>query len=107
MAVNCLQRAELAEKTPQRRITLTGPGVDALDGFGHRTRAHRDPRLHAALEEVFAQPNAVTRRAHPAGRVLARRSAIPRPDPTAVADPTSALPWQPMVLHRGGWPDGC
>jgi hypothetical protein len=21
-------------------------------------------------------------------------------------DPTGALPWHPMVLHRGGWPDG-
>jgi hypothetical protein len=23
-----------------------------------------------------------------------------------IADPTAALPRQPMVLHRGGWPDG-
>ena len=23
-----------------------------------------------------------------------------------LADPAAALPWQPMVLHRGGWPDG-
>jgi hypothetical protein len=23
-----------------------------------------------------------------------------------LADPTAALPWHPMVLHRGGWPDG-
>ncbi len=23
-----------------------------------------------------------------------------------IADPTGALPWHPMVLHRGGWPDG-
>ena len=23
-----------------------------------------------------------------------------------LADPAAALPWHPMVLHRGGWPDG-
>jgi len=22
-----------------------------------------------------------------------------------LADPTGTLPWHPMVLHRGGWPD--
>ena len=23
-----------------------------------------------------------------------------------LAEPAAALPWHPMVLHRGGWPDG-
>jgi hypothetical protein len=23
-----------------------------------------------------------------------------------IADPIGVLPWQPMVLHRGRWPDG-
>lgn len=107
MAVSYLRRFELGEERPQRHIALTIPGLDALDGYLQRCDTYRDARLRAALQAVFDQPDALITgltppdgcwRADPPYRAQTQR---------LLADPTSALPWQPMVLHRGGWPDGC
>jgi hypothetical protein len=63
-------------------------------------------RLRAALAAVLDRPDVLARglRPHPGGwrgtkSYLAQTEAV-------LEDPTAALPRYPMVLHRGGWPDG-
>lgn len=62
-------------------------------------------RLRAALQRLLEDPRlADGLRPHPDGwratkRYLAHTEAM-------LADPRGALPAYPMVLHRGGWPDG-
>ena len=87
-------------------VKLTATGLDALDGFwtravGPKTSLYGPflPRWCAnrqALADGLAPPAGCWRGAKP---YLAQTERL-------LADPTAALPWQPMVLHRGGWPDG-
>ncbi len=63
-------------------------------------------RLRAALRAVLDQRDALSRGLEPypdgwraTKRYLAQTNAV-------VADPLGRLPHHPMVLHRGGWPDG-
>jgi hypothetical protein len=63
------------------------------------------PRLRPALERILGHAHSVRGlEPHPGGwragkPYLARTEAM-------LAEPRSALPHYPMVLHRGGWPDG-
>ncbi len=63
-------------------------------------------RLADALEALLGRPDvlALGLQLHPGGwrgtkPYLAQTEAV-------LTDPTAALPHYPMVLHRGGWPDG-
>ena len=100
----------------ERQVRLTPKGRTARNALSRR---HRDvgeqwlerfgagdgARLRAALERVLDDSRlAEGLRPYPDGwratkRYLAHTEAM-------LADPSRALPAYPMVLHRGGWPDG-
>jgi len=105
MAVGYLERHHLALPAPERSVRLTADGLDALDGFWYQAGRVENGKLFAALEALVAQRDALS-----AGLVAPAgcwRNEKPYLTQTTrlVADPTAALPWHPMVLHRGGWPD--
>lgn len=104
MAVGSLQRTGLATVAPERTVALTERGRGALDDYRRRAASAADPALRAALEVMAGQGLAAGLQPPTGGW----RSAPPyrRHTERLLADPTGSLPWQPMVLHRGGWPDG-
>jgi hypothetical protein len=63
-------------------------------------------RLRAALRGVLEQRDALSRglEPHPDGWRATKKYA--EQTEAVVADPLGRLPHYPMVLHRGGWPDG-
>jgi hypothetical protein len=106
MATGYLDRHGLAELRPERSIALTAAGRGALADYRARAARHSDQDLRACLEAIVTQREALAAGLVPpeggwrAGRpYLAQTRRI-------LADPAAALPWHPMVLHRGGWPDG-
>jgi hypothetical protein len=106
MATGYLQRNAFAIGEPDRAIRLTPDGLDALDGY--RTRALRADHddLRSALEAVVVQRDSLSKGlVPPDGCWRGQRPYLAQTE-RLLADPTKALPWQPMVLHRGGWPDG-
>ncbi|HKY16466.1 MAG TPA: hypothetical protein VJM33_16185 [Microthrixaceae bacterium] len=101
MSLSYLQRHGLAEVEPGRVVRLTGAGGRAR-GPRHRVAQTNDAALREVLDAIVSHdafavglvpPDGCWRGERP---YLAQRKCL-------VADPTSALPWQPMVLHRGGW----
>jgi hypothetical protein len=100
----------------EKQVRLTPSGRAAQKASARR---HRDVeeqwverygagdigRLRAALQRVLDDPRlADGLRPHPDGwratrRYLAHTEAM-------LVDPRAALPHYPMMLHRGGWPDG-
>jgi hypothetical protein len=106
MAAGYLQRRRLAVRAPDHTIRLTPDGIDALESYRHRAARPTSTDLRGALEAVLVQSDALAAGLVPPegswraeGPYLAQTQRL-------LADPTGALPWQPMVLHRGGWPDG-
>jgi hypothetical protein len=106
MAVAYLNRRALANTTSERVLSLTPDGLDALYGYRHRCSQFEHAGLRAALEDLLGQDSALSEglvppqgcwRAENPHRAQTRR---------LLANPTAALPWQPFVLHRAGWPDG-
>jgi hypothetical protein len=106
MGTGFLGRSKLAEIRPGRLITLTARGRAALEDYRARAAGAEDPLLRAGLEAIVSQREALADGLRP--RDGGWRAAKPYLAQTQrmIADPTAALPWQPMVLHRGGWPDG-
>jgi hypothetical protein len=99
-----------------KSLRLTARGEEARDrapaihaeietGWAERSGADSLPRLRPALETVLEDPKlADGLRPHADGwraakPYLAHTEALLR-------HPREALPHYPMVLHRGGWPDG-
>jgi hypothetical protein len=96
--------------TKVARLTLAGRRLQKADG-----------RLHANVAERFGAEN-LRRLRFSLERVLEHvelaRGLEPHPDgwraskqyrertKTMIENPRAALPHYPMVLHRGGWPDG-
>jgi hypothetical protein len=112
MALGLLQRRQLAEVTAEgrSRVTrLTPSGVDALAEYQRTVRTietqwrtrfgpERIVHLRQALETVVTGPS---------GEALLTEALTAPPDGwRAATRPPHTLPWQPMVLHRGGYPDG-
>jgi hypothetical protein len=106
MAVGYLVRNRLATPGPGRCSGLTPDGLDALEGYLHRAARLENNRLRDALGAVVAQQEALCAGLVPLDGCW--RAAKPYLAQTLrlLADPIAALPWHPMVLHRGGWPDG-
>jgi hypothetical protein len=105
MAVGYLQRTGLAEAAPGGAIRLTRAGVDARADYGRRA-PRTMPELQDALESVLAQRDALAAGLVPPENGWRAQRPYLNQTQRVLADPTAALPWQPMVLHRGGWPDG-
>jgi hypothetical protein len=106
MGVNYLERTGLAKVRPQRLVQLAAPGFDALDRYrGHKARGI-PAGLRAALVALVSKPDLLAAGlVPPEGCWRGQRPYRAQTD-RLLADPLSALPWHPMVLHRGGWPDG-
>jgi hypothetical protein len=106
MAMSYLQRSALASAEPERRIRLTARGLDALDGYRSRAFRARCEDLRAALEAVVTQRDSLAEGLVPPEGCWRALPPYLAQTKRLLADPTTALPWQPTVLHRGGWPDG-
>lgn len=107
MAVNFVVRKDLAVVGPGRVVTLTARGTAAL--ADHRSRvvdtAGHDG-LRAALESVLSQPGALAAGLEPPPGCWRGERPYLAQTRRLLANPSAALPRHPMVLHRGGWPDG-
>jgi hypothetical protein len=106
MAVGFLKRRGLAVPTPGRAISLTPDGLTALDRYWHWAARSRDLALRGALEAIVAQRDALSVGLVPPAGCWRGEKPYRAQTQRMVADPTGALPWHPMVLHRGAWPDG-
>ena len=106
MAINFLEARHMAEPVTGGSVRLTVTGLDALDGFRARAAQLKDKKLRTALQAVVSHREALVEGLVPPPG--AWRGARPYLAQTQrlLANPTAALPWHPMVLHRGGWPDG-
>jgi hypothetical protein len=106
MGTGFLARRKLAEIRPGRLITLTARGHAALEDYQARAASPGDERLRAGLEAIVSQRDALAEGLRPPEGCWRATKPYLAQTQRVLADPTAALPWQPMVLHRGGWPDG-
>lgn len=106
MATGFLERRGLAESGLQRSITLTAAGRAALGDYRARATAGEDQVLRAALDAVVSRREALAEGLVPPPGGWRGEKPYLAQTRRVLADPAAALPWQPMVLHRGGWPDG-
>ena len=88
------------------RVTPAGVTLQADQRRLHaRIGKQRDENLGTLLEHILGHPDlAAGLQPYPSGW----RASKPYTSQTeaVLADPRGALPHYPMVLHRGGWPDG-
>lgn len=105
MAVGFLERRGLAVSAPGRATSLTPDGLTALEGYRHWADRPTDPGLRGALEAVVTQRAALSAGLVPPPGCWRGENPYRGHTQRLVADPTGALPWHPMVLHRGAWPD--
>jgi hypothetical protein len=105
MAAGFLQRSGRAGSTPGRALRLTPEGLVALDGYRQWEARQRDSGLRGALTAIVAQRDALSAGLVPPAGCWRGEKPYLAQTQRLVADPTGALPWHPMVLHRGGWPD--
>jgi hypothetical protein len=106
MATGYLGRRKLAGLGPGRLITLTAAGRAALEDYRARAARHDEPGLRALLEAIVLQRDALAEGLGPPEGCWRAEKPYLAQTQRMLADPTAALPWHPMVLHRGGWPDG-
>jgi hypothetical protein len=106
MATGYLLRTGLANAGATRTVTLSDTGHRALADHRRRGAVPANARLRHALGAVVSQTQSLREGLRPApGCWRAEKPYLAQTERT-LADPTGALPWQPMGLHRGGWPDG-
>ncbi len=93
------------------RLTASGRGAqaraDELHGeIGARWTGHSGSRLGAALADLRDRRDllALGLRPHPGGWRGSKPYLLQTE--ARLEDPAGTLPHYPMVLHRGGWPDG-
>ena len=106
MATGYLERNGLAESGPQRSVMLTAAGRAALGDYQARATAREDQALRDAVEAVVSQREALAGGLVPPPGCWRGEKPYLTQTRRVLADPAAALPWHPMVLHRGGWPDG-
>jgi hypothetical protein len=105
MAIGYLRRRGLCTAGPERTVRLTPSGLDALDGWRYWAATAKDKRLRTALEAVVTQKGALSAGLVPPAGCWRGENPYLAKTKRLLADPLGALPWHPMVLHRGGWPD--
>jgi hypothetical protein len=105
MAVGYLQRRGLATSAPERIISLTPDGLNALGGYWHCAARPKDNGLRDPLIAIAARPDALSAGLVPPEGCWRGKKPYLVQTQRLLADPTGALPWHPMVLHRGAWPD--
>lgn len=108
MGLTHLRRTGLGETSADRSVALTAKGCQALDDYRARAGEQVAPDLrHALLNVVSAGGGARLGAglAPPPGCWRGERPYLAQTQ-RLMARPLGSLPWHPMVLHRGGWPDG-
>jgi hypothetical protein len=105
MATGYLRRHDLATAVAERAVGLTPAGLDALNGYRHWAAWAKDAGLRRALGDVIAQRSALSAGLVPPDGCWRGERPYLTQTKRLLASPTDALPWHPMVLHRGGWPD--
>ncbi len=106
MATGYLARAKLAGLRPPRSIALTASGRGALDRYRARAARPGGEELQGCLAEILSQREAMAEGLRPPEGCWRGGNPYLAQTRRVLADPAAALPWHPMVLHRGGWPDG-
>jgi hypothetical protein len=115
MALTCLVKAGLADGKKAVRLTDAGLAARQESQALHPRieRGMQDAHGRAALDRLRAATRAVLDRPDRLAAGLEPypegwRASAPYLDRTRamLADPASGLPRHPLVLHRGGWPDG-
>jgi hypothetical protein len=106
MGINYLGRRHFAERVPGGSVKLAAVGLDALDGFRARAARVKDRALQAPLLSIVSQRHALAAGLVPPAGCWRGQKPYLAQTKHLLADPGATLPWQPMVLHRGGWPDG-
>lgn len=106
MTTSYLQRHGLADLQPERSIRLTGAGRDALAGYRARAARLNDTALRVSLDAIVSQQEGLIEGLVPLDGCWRAQNPYLAQTRRLLAEPTAALPWHPMVLHRGGWPDG-
>jgi hypothetical protein len=93
--------------TKWARLTPKGQKLQRALGRLHADVAKRweTPRLRPALERVLEHADLAKGLEPYPGGWRASKPCLRRTE-AMLAEPRSALPHYPMVLHRGGWPDG-
>ena len=97
-------RARIEANDPRHARGSGPPGGSASPSRPNREAVGRGD-LRTSLEHILGHPDlSAGLRPHPGGW----RASKPYAQQTeaVLADPRGALPHYPMVLHRGGWPDG-
>jgi hypothetical protein len=106
MSSSFLTRHRLAATGADRTVALTPKGIAALADWVARSAAQGHDALRSELEGMLVNTDALRAAlTPPADGWRAQKPYLARTR-RLLADPGAALPWQPMVLHRGGWPDG-
>lgn len=106
MALGYLQRRELAVIGPERLFRLAPKGHDAFGEFCNRAKPSEGDALGDVLARLLDQTEALASGFTPPKDGWRGRSPYLAQIRRLLSDPLRALPWHPMVLHRGGWPDG-
>lgn len=106
MAANYAVRQGLAEGNAERALALTDSGRAAFDDYTARVARADDEHLRAALTALLEQRNALSAGFIPPPGCWRGAKPYLAQTERLIADPISALPRHPMILHRGGWPDG-
>ncbi|MGH8987657.1 MAG: hypothetical protein ACRDXC_03535 [Acidimicrobiales bacterium] len=105
-ALGWLDRSGLVVIDPERRAHLTDDGERAERVWRQRASAYIDPLLANALDDILG--NAEALREGLTAEPVNWRANPPYTQRTRalLKDPAARLPHHPMVLHRGGYPDG-
>lgn len=106
MAVGFLTRTGRAVAGPERSLHLTPEGLDALADYREGSATPVCDRLRAVLDAVLARADALAEGLEPPEGCWRGERPYLTQTRRFLSDPKAALPWQPMVLHRGSWPDG-
>jgi hypothetical protein len=106
MATGFMLRRGLTRQAAGPAVRLSGDAVDALEQYRRLATAAKAPPLRRALDTVLGRREALAAGLVPPDGAWRAEKPYLTQTKRLVADPTGALPWQPMVLHRGGWPDG-
>jgi Mn-dependent DtxR family transcriptional regulator len=105
-AVGYLERKGFATIGPARSVQLTEKGVQA-QAQHVRLMERLDRRWDNRLADVLIAGEQLALGLQPYPDGWRASNPYRRQTLAVLADPAAALPQYPMVLHRGGYPDGC